>query len=236
MAATASEERPILSYLQLRRSIGVLGFALPVLLGPIGRVCGIPLQVSMSSYYHTGMRDVFVGIMCSFGVFLYCYDGKGFQRWAGLAGAFASTGVALLPMSRSGAKDWSEISIGLVHMFCGAIFFLTLAYFSLFVFPQGKPLDELPPRRKFRHLIYYASGLVILTCLGAMGSHVFLLPTAWREWLDHFGFLFWMEWIAVWAFASAWLVKGEAIFGDESKWLLFDDVFQKLIPSDLPEG
>lgn len=227
----ADDESPILSYLQLRRSIGVLGLALPVILGPIGKLCGIPLQENMSSYYHTGLRDVFVGIMCSFGVFLYCYSGQGIERLLGRLGAFSAIGIALFPMSQPGVKDWVVASIELIHILCGGLFFLTLAYFSLFIFPGGEPLWELPPRRKVRHAIYYMSGLVILGCLTAMGTQMFLLPVSWSEWLGYFGFSFWMEWIAVWAFASAWLVKGEAILGDKSRWILFDNLFQKLVPA-----
>ena len=66
----------VVSYLGVRRAIGAIGLLLPVVLGPVGwLVFGIPIQDNMSSYYHTALRDVFVGAMCAIGIFLFCYRG-----------------------------------------------------------------------------------------------------------------------------------------------------------------
>src|SRR3954471_7887019 len=66
----------VISYLGVRRAIGAVGLLLPVLLGPVGwLVFGIEIQDNMSSYYHTLLRDVFVGALCTIGVFLFCYRG-----------------------------------------------------------------------------------------------------------------------------------------------------------------
>ncbi len=51
-------------------------------------------------------------------------------------------------------------------------------------------------------------------CRVLMAIHVFHLPASLKERLNQFNFLFWMEWIAVWAFSAAWLVKGQAPFAD----------------------
>ena len=59
----------VVSYLGVRRAIGVIGLLLPIVLGPVGwLVFGIEIQDNMSSYYHTPLRDVFVGSMCAIGV------------------------------------------------------------------------------------------------------------------------------------------------------------------------
>ncbi len=64
----------VMSYLGVRRSLGLLAFLLPLALGPFGFfVLGIQIQDNMSSYYHTPLRDVFVGAMCAMGIFLFCY-------------------------------------------------------------------------------------------------------------------------------------------------------------------
>ena len=66
----------VLSYLSIRRSLGLLGLLLPILLGPVGWLTlGIDIQENMSSYYHTPLRDVFVGVLCAIGIFLFCYAG-----------------------------------------------------------------------------------------------------------------------------------------------------------------
>ena len=55
---------------------------------------------------------------------------------------------------------------------------------------------------------------MILVSMLAMGAYLFLLPSAWKAWLNEYNFLFWLEWIAIWSFAAAWLTKGRAIFAD----------------------
>lgn len=66
----------VVSYLGVRRAIGAIGLLLPIVLGPVGwLVFGIEIQDNMSSYYHTPLRDVFVGSMCAIGIFLFCYRG-----------------------------------------------------------------------------------------------------------------------------------------------------------------
>ncbi len=47
-----------------------------------------------------------------------------------------------------------------------------------------------------------------------MGGYLFLLHPSWKIFLNRYNFLLWMEWIAVWAFAAAWLIKGHAILAD----------------------
>ena len=66
----------VISYFKLRKAIGVLGLLMPILvrLGAWWRE-GILSNESISAYYYTSMRDVFVGIMVATGVFLFCYRG-----------------------------------------------------------------------------------------------------------------------------------------------------------------
>jgi hypothetical protein len=54
----------------------------------------------------------------------------------------------------------------------------------------------------------------------AMGTYLVLLPGAWKAALNDYRFLFWMEWIAIWAFAGAWLTKGRAMVADIAVELL----------------
>src|SRR5207342_1429632 len=82
MAQQSGPENSILviSYLGLRKAIGILGVALPFVL-PFGQILlhalGIQSSLhspvianSVSSYYDTDMRNIFVGSMCAIGVFL----------------------------------------------------------------------------------------------------------------------------------------------------------------------
>jgi hypothetical protein len=59
------ENALVISYLLLRKVIGILGFTLPFILS-IGAylISRTGIQSSLSSYYYTDMRNVFVGVLC----------------------------------------------------------------------------------------------------------------------------------------------------------------------------
>jgi hypothetical protein len=206
----------VLSYLAIRRSIGVLALVLPPTLWPGGwLVFGIDLQENMSSYYHTPLRDVFVGVMCAIGIFLVCYRGYDWiENWTANVACLAALGVALCPMDPNSDPLQQTTPLGYLHTFFGGLFFSTLAFYSLYHFPRGSKLLRFHSRTEQRDSIYRATGLTILGCMVAMGMHLFLAPPGPKAFFNRYHFTFWMEWIAVWAFAPAWLTKGRAILAD----------------------
>jgi hypothetical protein len=50
--------------------------------------------------------------------------------------------------------------------------------------------------------------------MSAMGVYLFLLPADWKLIWNRYNLLFWLEWVALWSFAAAWLTKGQLIFAD----------------------
>lgn len=206
----------LVSYLGVRRAIGMIGLLLPIALVPVGwLVFGIELQDNLSSYYHTPLRDVFVGAMCAISCFLFCYRGYDWiERWTGYCGSIAALGVALFPLDAHSDPLFQTSLVGYTHTVSGGAFFLTLAFYSLYHFPKtsAKPADDALVSS--RNLIYRSSGIVILVSMLAMGSYLVLLPSSWKGFFNRYNFLLWMEWIAVWAFAAAWLTKGHAILAD----------------------
>lgn len=69
------------TYTNLRIGIGVIALAFPLILWWAGlAISDIPLQGSMSHYYHTPMRPVFVGVLFAIGVFLYLYRASVSQK------------------------------------------------------------------------------------------------------------------------------------------------------------
>ena len=207
----------VVSYLGIRRAVGAVGLALPIVLGPGGwLVYGIAIQDNMSSYYHTAMRDVFVGAMSAIGIFLYCYRGYDWiESWTANVGCISALGVAFFPLDANSDPLYQRSLVGYIHTASGGTFFLTLAFYSLYHFPtRRKEKHEFAPHEQQRNFIYRTSGIVILLSLLAAGTFLFLIPAAGKQWLNRINFLFWMEWIAVWAFAAAWLTKGRAILAD----------------------
>lgn len=81
MAGTDEHERQkqhnelVLSFLAVRRCIGALGFFLPLALIVYALFSGEGLRLSISGYYYSPMREVFVGTLLAQAVFLWSYEG-----------------------------------------------------------------------------------------------------------------------------------------------------------------
>ncbi|HEV7279870.1 MAG TPA: hypothetical protein VGN57_06610 [Pirellulaceae bacterium] len=212
----------VLSYFGIRRAIGLIGAVLPVVLGPVGWLLGIEIQDNISSYYHTGMRNVFVGAMCAIGGFLFCYRGADrIETLSARFGCISALGVALFPLDANSDPLLQKTLTGYLHSLSGGAFFLTLAIYSLYHFPRStEKRSEHEPHPWERLFIYRASGVVIVLSMLAMGTFLALLPGRWKAELNDYHFLFWMEWIAIWAFAGAWLTKGRAMVADIAVELL----------------
>lgn len=212
----------VLSYFGIRRAIGLIGLFLPIALGPVGWLFGIDVQDNISSYYHTGLRDVFVGSMCAIGGFLFCYRGADrIETLSARFGCASALGVALFPLDAHSDPLVQKSLVGYLHSVSGGAFFMTLAIYSLYHFPRStKKRSEHEPHPWERLFIYRMSGVVIVFVMIATGTFLLLVPAAWKNLLNDWHFLFWMEWIAIWAFAAAWLTKGRAIVADIAVELL----------------
>ena len=213
----------VISYLSLRKAIGILGVALPFLL-PFGQILLHALAIqsslhepvienSVSYYYYTDMRNIFVGSMWAIGVFLMSY--RGYDHRDARAGRFASAcaiGVALFPTGPLPLATPDQKLIGGVHLTFAALLFLTLAYFSLKLFTQTDPNKTPTPQKLQRNVIYRVSGYIMLACIALIV--VAALPPV-KAMLEQFAPRFWLEAIAIVAFGISWLTKGEAILKDQ---------------------
>jgi hypothetical protein len=87
----------VIDYLFLRKTVGWIGTLLPiVLIAGNALFFTTSLPDSMSSYYYTHMRDVFVGALCALGVFLLSYAGYDeWDRWITNIAGLGAIGVAL---------------------------------------------------------------------------------------------------------------------------------------------
>jgi hypothetical protein len=87
----------VASFLLLRKTIGWIGTLLPIVLVTAeSAYSSAPLPNSLSDYYYTPMRNIFVGALCVIGAFLLAYDvGVLVDRWITNV---AGLGV-LLPLS-----------------------------------------------------------------------------------------------------------------------------------------
>ena len=235
---SGTERSFAMSYLGLRRAIGFIGIFLPLVLA-LGKILieSPGLQGSISAYYYTVMRNVFVGSLCAIGVFLVSYRYQKHDIIAAvLAGIFAF-GVALFPTAPEVAATATDEVIGTVHLTSAALFFLTLAYISLFLFTKTnpektlkprKPLDYLAllvvtktipgaplnPRKKWRNVIYRICGYTILACIVLL---IIVTVPSINNFIKPLHLVFWLESLAVVAFGFSWLIKGETLLKDKGK-------------------
>ncbi len=204
----------VLSYLELRRIVGILALGLPFIL-VIGKILlqGPGIEPSISDYYYTVMGDVFVGVLCAIGVFLLSY--RGYEKADDIAGNLACifiVGVALFPTTPSQVLSHTQEIIGYIHYGFAAAFFLTLAYFCLVLFRKTNPSKPMTQRKIWRNRVYVVCGYLILLCIALLACYgLWFHGTV----IDRFDPVFWLESIAVITFGFSWFVKGEGLLGDE---------------------
>lgn len=217
----------VISYLSLRKAIGWLGILLPVLLILVNRGIGHCdyFQNSISHFYYTNAGNVFVGILCSVGIFLLSYkgytttpEGKTDYRdriATSLAGLFA-IGVAMFPTNVANDITCNLLYLddntwrNATHYFCASSFFILLAYMSYYRFTISKhDPSQRSKKKKIRNKLYKICGIVIINCIVLIPAADFIVA------LENTSTTFWLEWIALVAFGTSWLVKGELMFSDD---------------------
>ncbi|MBP7809075.1 MAG: class 1 isoprenoid biosynthesis enzyme [Bacteroidia bacterium] len=220
------ENKLVLSYLTVRKLIGILGFFFPLILVLGSIIIGSckEIQDSISNYYHTNMRDVFVGYVCTLSIFMFSYKGYDIadRIVSMLAGIFGVI-VALMPTNLKIIRGiiphcniWYDVErhsvIGVIHLIAAGLFILSMAYFTLFLFTKGE--THPTPEKIIRNLIYKTAGYIMLSCIAIL-IFFFILPDTVTQSFLKYKPVFWLETIAFVAFGFSWLVKGGLFFKDK---------------------
>jgi hypothetical protein len=194
----------IRSYVFLRRSIGLIGIGLPVVL-IVGNLFWPPAAVlaSISGYFYSPLRGVFVGSLCAVGVFLLSYRGIGLvDDLISNVAAVAAVGVALFPTTPPGPRSPAQQHIGIVHVVCAATFFCMLALFCLVRFPKPDGPGTVDGHTHARAVVYYVTGGLILLCL------LLVVVTGLLPGTEPAHPLLILETVAIFSFGVSWFVKG----------------------------
>ena len=215
-ATSNTQDSLVLSYLGLRKGIGIIGMALPFVLVIGKMILESPgILDSISAYYYSVMRNIFVGSLCAIAIFLISYRYERLDDIAGdLAGASA-IGVALFPTAPDVGATGQQMMIGWLHGLFAACFFLTLAFFALVLFRKTDPNKNPTRRKRQRNMVYLFCGIAIVVSLALIGLVVLVSLLSGNPWLQPLHPVFWLEALAIEAFGVAWFVKGETILKDE---------------------
>lgn len=188
------------TYFSLRLGLGIIALLLPGVLW-LGDALAerAPLRCSISAYYYSPMRDVFVGALVAIGTFLFLYKGFNAKENRALkaAGAFA-IGIAMVPTDGLCRAVFPAIS---AHGVFAVLFFVSVAYVCVFRAPDTLVLvRDARIARRFRIAYRLFGAALLLTPLAAA-----LLVYASHGRRGHI--VFFVESFAVVVFALFWLTK-----------------------------
>jgi hypothetical protein len=224
--------RYVRSYLIMRVFVGALGVALPFLVVLVDGLAfdGDPFpRTSLSAYYYSGARELFVGTLSATAIFLVTYkvaDRTLDNTLSTLAGV-AVLVVALFPTGLP--PDVTELTplqdlvgesvVEVVHFGAAAVFIVSLAAIS---FTFGVREGTRPPRDGARSPAFWRR--YHWACAGAIA-----VALVWIVVTELFGgppnSLLYGEAVSVWAFGASWLMKGLEL-----------DILRASKPSPRPPG
>jgi hypothetical protein len=208
----------VMSYLTQRLLIGVLAVLLPVVVFFVNWAIGYGFQPSISGYYYTPMRNIFVGTLCAIGVFLVSYDGYDWpdRLITDLAGLCAIC-VGFFPTTPGYQPTGTQVLIGDIHLGFAIAAFAALAVMALRFAkreptPQGLPFWQrikyafgftgpgISATPRWEQAVYRVTGFVILLCIVL----AYLLSSIEYSLLG-------LEWAILLFFGLSWFVKGRKI-------------------------
>ncbi len=196
-----------MTYTSLRLVMVIVAILLPVVFLVSAKWFG--MQDSMSAFYLTAMRNVFVGAIFSIGLCLYIY--KGYNELENtcltIAGLFLF-GVALAPTTApADSVNWD---LPIVHNVCAVGFFALIAVVCIFARNNGLQKNGEEGAEydvSFRSTYNITATLMIVVLVVA--ALLLLLHKVWSIRIP--SATFWIETAAVWIFAGYWCVKSREL-------------------------
>ena len=227
------------SFLLTRMIVGIIGIVLPLafIVGEwwLLHDAGVRVRGSISAYYHSSMRDVFVAGLCVTGFFLATYMAGQANKdfWYSLWAGLAVFGVVFFPTQRPGIPDGDplcgatpmpagcspiqqrlgETPVATIHFAFAAIFIASLAVMSFLFAKREKETENTPTRVPFlfartsRERILWACFVVIVLAVSLAVVGAIFKFTVWV-----LTPLYIAEVASVWAFGLAWLLKSRDLW------------------------
>lgn len=195
LKAKELQEHMISTYFCLRIGLALIAIALP--LGLLLSARWIGLLNSMSAYYHSPMRNFFVGALVAIGCGLYVY--KGFTNFENIALNFAGLFVVLVAMLPTSAPpDVVAFTAPRLHAVFAIAFFLSVAAVCLTASRRANRCGMTDCRNRFRGQYATIGIAMVLLPATAAGLAFTLRPLT---------VVFWIEFAAIAVFAWYWILQ-----------------------------
>lgn len=221
----------VLSYTGLKITTGLVGLLMPWAVRLGGFLTeGITVSGTVSAYYYTGMRDVFVGTLAVVGALLASYrTPRRLDNAAALVAGLAAVAIGLFPMRPvfavniarryripddldayfrqvyfpHGPLGWHTPAVAL--FFGAGLYLVAVSFRETSRLEAEEGVREVTWQKVARNRLYLTSAITMLLA-GLTIAALQLL--GWRD------LIFWPESVAISAFAFAWLVKGQLVLAD----------------------
>lgn len=212
----------------LQQTVGWIAFLMPIAVRLLAYLSPDHIWTtnSISAYYYSSARDVFVSALVVGGVVLAFFDTRDPRdRIIAKVAGMAAMGIGLFPMKISQGvlvskqtlipDDETKLVAALqncphgplgFHFFFVGIFFALTFYLVTFRFKANTPAMPTTEKKQ-RNRLYQVFGYL-------MGGAFFWIGIL--EYLDKQHSIFWPETLAVMAFSAAWLVKGQFVVKDKA--------------------
>lgn len=213
----ALQRHIVTTYSDLRIGIAVVALLFPPSLWIFGNYfpsLQTPFQPSMSAYYHTPLRNIFVGCLFIIGSFLYIYRGftKRENYLLNIAGISAIL-IALCPtmitcdkldvVCRAHAKE--VFTLPIQHGIATLIFFVCIAATCILDSKVSLAFITDSKRRGLFQKLYYSYGIAMIA-LPLFVAYLSYAGEADENLTDrHISYR--AEFAAVWVFALYWITK-----------------------------
>jgi hypothetical protein len=213
--ADGEVSRYVRSYLIMRASVGALGVALPLMLVLCDGLVfdGEPFpRDSLSAYYYSGVRELFVGTLSATGVFLITYKvaDRTLDNTLSILAGMAALVVALFPTGLPAHATQltplqdrlGEGRVEAIHFTAAGIFIMSLGVICFFFGVREGARTPRQGRRSPRFWRRYH-----WACAGAIAAALLWIGVTQAAGGPSRSLLI-GEAVSVWAFGASWLMKG----------------------------
>ncbi len=152
MSTEVEKQDEIFDYRTLRLLVGIVAFALPIVVWAAARIACVRIDSISASYWVDDARDLFVGALFIIATLMTAYNGHDpsgdksknngsgaahplmkwiSEKWASKVAALMAIGVALFPTTRPGGATNTDT---ILHYISAFVLFTIITYFCLVSF------------------------------------------------------------------------------------------------------